>query len=43
MTKKAIFAGGCFWGENVRGTFARLIADFYEQSEVKSPMSGQLL
>jgi peptide methionine sulfoxide reductase MsrA len=43
MTKEAILAGGCFWGETVRGTVARLIVDFYERSEIKSPMSGQVL
>ena len=31
------------WSEKVRGTFARLIEGFYEQSEVKNPMSVQLL
>ena len=30
MYKKAYVAGGCFWGESVRGTDARLIESFYE-------------
>jgi peptide methionine sulfoxide reductase MsrA len=30
MTKKAVLAGGCFWGELVRGTSARLIVVFCE-------------
>ncbi len=28
MFKEAIFAGGCFWGEKVRGTFARGCRNF---------------
>ncbi len=43
MQKEAIIAGGCFWGETVRGTVARLIVSFYERSEIKNPMSGQIL